>query len=195
MKFRQKPGMKLETLSIPMEMAISRLAGGGRPLMERISEYRHLAMWIHAMRARSVGRVDAGFFGKPTVRYGLDAADMLRFREGMALVAKLHFAAGAKAVVPAIYGLPYSLGPDEVRLIEEGPVDPRNYVAILSHLFGGCCMGANPGTSVCDGYGRVHAAEKLWVADASLMPENIGVNPQHTVMAMAMVVAEEVLKA
>ncbi|MSP55050.1 MAG: GMC family oxidoreductase [Myxococcales bacterium] len=193
-RFRKDPGLKLETLSIPMEMAISRLAGGGRALMERIAGYRHIAMWVHALRARSVGRVDVGWTGRPVVRFGLDEADMRRFREGMWRVAQLHFAAGAREVIPGIVGLPYSLGPKEVDAIATGPLDPRNYVAILSHLFGGCTMGADPSRSVCDGDGRVHGRDRLWVADASLMPDNIGVNPQHTIMAMAMEVATGALR-
>ncbi len=192
-KFRVDGGLKLETLSIPMEMAISRLAGGGRALMERIVGYRHLAMWVHALRARTAGRVYAGFGGKPILRYGLDEADMRSFRAGMLKVAQLHFAAGARAVIPGIHGVPYSLPPDQVHLIGEASLDPRCYVAILSHLFGGCTMGADPARSVCDGRGRVHGRQGLYVADASLMPDNIGVNPQHTIMGLAMVVAEDAL--
>jgi len=192
-RFRADPGFKLETLAIPMEMAIARMAGGGAPLMERIAGYRHMAMWCHATRARSVGRVHVGLGGRPIVRYTLDRRDMETFREGMHRVAELHFAAGAKQVVSGIYGLPPSIGPDELHLVAQGPLDPRNYVAILSHLFGGACMGADPSRSVCDGRGKVHGHPGLYVADASLMPDNIGVNPQHTIMALAMMVAEGAL--
>ena len=72
------------------------------------------------------------------VRYVLDEPDMRRFRKGLAMVARMHFAAGALEVIPGIQGLPYKLGPDDVGQIEEGPLDPRCYIAILSHLFGGC---------------------------------------------------------
>ncbi len=183
-------GLKLETLSIPMEMAISRLSGGGRAFMERLVGYRHLAMWVHALRARSVGTVRAGFGGKPVVRYSFDDHDMARFRGGMVRVAEMHFAAGAREVIPGIHGLPHSLGPDQLDVLREAPLDPRRYVAVLSHLFGGCMMGTDETRSVCDGRGRVHGHEGLYVADASLMPDNIGVNPQHTIMALGMYVAD-----
>jgi choline dehydrogenase-like flavoprotein len=192
-RYREEPGIKLETLSIPMEMAISRFSGGGQTLMRRVGEYRHLAMWVHALRARSAGRVGVGFGGKPVVRYSLDRADMERFRAGMVKVAAMHFAAGAKAIHPGIHGLPYTLTADQLPLIADGPLDPRNYVAILSHLFGGCGMGADPSRSVVDERGRVHGRKGLYVADASIMPDNIGVNPQHTIMALAMIVAEGAL--
>jgi choline dehydrogenase-like flavoprotein len=188
--YRDDPGFKLETLAIPPEMVAGRLPGGGAELVRRFSKYRHMAMWVAAVRAESAGTVRPGLFGEPVVKYMLDEADMHRFRQGLANVARLHFAAGARAVVPGIYGLPYELGPDEAHLIEEGPLDPRAYIAILSHLFGGCAMSADPRQGVCDERGRVHGVDGLWVADASMIPTTIGVNPQHTIMALASIVAE-----
>jgi choline dehydrogenase-like flavoprotein len=192
-KYREDAGLKLETLSIPMEMAISRLAGGGRAFMERVVGYRHIAMWVHALRARSVGTVGAGWGGKPVIRYSFDEYDMARFRAGLVKMSEMHFAAGARVVIPGVHGIPYSLGPTELDVLANAPLDPKRYVAILSHLFGGCMMGTDPTRSVCDTRGKVHGHEGLYVADASLMPDNIGVNPQHTIMALAMIVAEGAL--
>ena len=189
-KHREDPGFKLETLSIPFELVASRLAGGGTELLKRIGEYRHVAMWVHACRAESTGTVKNGLFGKPVVRYTLDRADMERFRRGMHAVARWHFEAGAKAIIPGIFSMPYKLGPDEVDLLLDAPLDPRCYIAILSHLFGGCVMGSDPARSVCDDNGRVHGYECLVVSDASAIPTNLGVNPQHTIMALASMFAE-----
>lgn len=183
--FRQSPGFKLETLAIPPEMIVSRLSGGGTALMEKLRSYRHLAMWVAATRAESVGQVRAGLFGRPAVSYALDQADMMRLRSGLSMVAKTHVAAGAKQVLPGIYGLPYALSPDEIGLIDEAPLDPRCYVAILSHLFGGCVMGQDESKSVVNARGQVHGYEGLFVADASVIPTNLGVNPQHTIMGLA----------
>jgi choline dehydrogenase-like flavoprotein len=192
--FRKTPGLKLETLSIPFEMVASRFSGGGKTLMKRIGEYRHVAQWIQAIRAETKGRViPTG--GKPLVYYSLNRRDMERFREGMTLVAKLHFAAGAKKVLCGVQGLPYELTADQLHLLENGPLDPRAYVAIQSHLFGGACMGSNPSKSVCDGNGKVHARERLWVVDGAVLPTTLGVNPQHTIMSVAMVFADRILEA
>jgi choline dehydrogenase-like flavoprotein len=185
MAFRTDPGLKMETLAIPPEMVAGRLPGGGRELVRRFHEYRNIAMWVTAVRAESAGTVKPGLFGGAVVRYQLDEADMRKFRTGLGLVARMHFAAGAREVIPGIYGLPYKLGPDEVHRIEEGPLDPRHYIAILSHLFGGCPMSADPRIGVVDGEGKVHGAEGLYVVDASAIPTTLGVNPQHTIMGLA----------
>ena len=188
--FRTAPGFKLETLAIPPEMVASRLAGGGTVLMERLAKYRHIAMWVLACRAESVGTVrKSPFGGKPMISYSLDEADMRRFRDGMVMIARQHFAAGARSILPGIAGFPYELGPDQLKLMEDAPLDPRAYIAVLSHLFGGCVMGTDPKTSVTDGMGRVHGMQGLVVADASVIPTNLGVNPQHTIMALAQVFA------
>lgn len=195
MAFRDEPGVKLETLSLPLDMLAGRMAGSGRVLMERLTEFRHVAMWVQACRAETAGEVRRGFGGRPEVHYTLDRADMERFREGLWLVGKMHVAAGARALVPSIFGMPYKLAPDEVDKLKDAPLDPRAYVAILSHLFGGCVMGADPARSVCDGHGRVHGHEGLYIADASAIPTNLGVNPQHTIMALARLWATEMLGA
>ncbi len=193
--YREKPGFKLETLSLPLDMVAGRLSGSGQALMERLAEFRHLAMWVHACRAETVGEVSSSITGRPVVRYSLGREDMLRFRVATHLLAKMHVAAGARAVIPGIYGMPYRLAPNEIDQIKDAPLDPRAYVAILSHLFGGAVMGKDPARSVCDDRGRVRGYEALYVADASVIPTNLGVNPQHTIMALARVWAEGLLEA
>jgi choline dehydrogenase-like flavoprotein len=188
--FREDPGLKLETLAIPFELVASRFSGGGVELMRRLGEYRHVAMWCHAVRAESAGTITKSWLGTPQVTYTLDEADMIRFRKGMHLVAKQHVAAGAKAVLPGIAGMPFKLLANEVDQLENAPLDPRAYIAILSHLFGGAVMGTDPKTSVTDRHGRVHGYEGLVVADASVIPTNLGVNPQHTIMGLAQTFAE-----
>jgi len=193
MKLRESHGFKLETLSLPLELVASRLGGAGTQLIERVSEFPHLAMWCMAVRAEAVGRVRNGFGDKPSVRYTHTRRDMEKMREAAHLLAKMHVEAGARAVIPAIYGLPYRLKPDEIDLIREASLDPRCYTAILSHLFGGCIMGVDPNRSVCDPDGLVHGYQGLVVADASTIPTTLGVNPQHTIMALARVKAETLL--
>jgi choline dehydrogenase-like flavoprotein len=105
----------------------------------------------------------------------------------------MHVAAGARAIIPCAFGMPYSLAPNEIDKLKDAPLDPRAYIAILSHLFGGCVMGKDPAKSVCDERGRVHGYEALYVVDASVIPTNLGVNPQHTIMALAWRFAEQIL--
>ena len=46
-------------------------------------------------------------------------------------------------------------------------------------------MGPDPATSVVDPRGRVWQTDNLWVADGSIVPTSLGVNPQLTIMTLA----------
>ena len=60
-----------------------------------------------------------------------------------------------------------------------------------AHLMGGCAMG-QPHSAVTDCYGRVHGVPWLRVADASLFPDALEINPYLTIMALADRVAEAI---
>jgi choline dehydrogenase-like flavoprotein len=191
---RLSHGVKLEVLNLPLDMLAGRIAGGGTQLMVRIANYRRIAVWVQATWCEAAGSVRPGLTGRPVVRFTPTRRDMERFRDGLVMVARMHFAAGARQVLPSIHGLPYALGPDDLHLLQNAPLDPRAYVAVLSHLFGGCVMGSDPRTSVCDGRGRVHGTQRLYIADASALPSGLGVNPQHTIMAVSRLWAQQMLE-
>lgn len=193
MNFRESKGLKLETLSMPLDAISGRVPGGGVELMERLKEFPYMANWVQVVRAKSMGTVKNGMFDQPNVHYGLDENDMRTFREGMYITAKLHFAAGAKYVIPGIQGVPPYLSVDEVDKILQAPLRPTAYMGVLSHLFGGCTMGSDENKSLVDADGKVRGKTNLYVADASTFPTNLGVNPQHTIMAMAWHLAETLL--
>jgi choline dehydrogenase-like flavoprotein len=190
---RESHRLKLETIALPLDMLAGRIAGGGQLLMERLRELRHMAVWAQATWCETAGRIGSNLLGRPAVFFTPSVRDMERLREGLVLVARMHFAAGARAVIPAVHGLPYALAPDQLPVLQAAPLDPRAYVAILSHLFGGCVMGSDPSDAVCDGRGRVYGTEQLYIADASAIPTGLGVNPQHTIMALARLWAEQML--
>ncbi len=62
------------------------------------------------------------------------------------------------------------------------------------HQAGTCRMGDDPMSSVTDRWGRVHAHDNLYVADASLHVTNGGFNPVLTVMALAFRSAKNIAK-
>jgi choline dehydrogenase-like flavoprotein len=53
------------------------------------------------------------------------------------------------------------------------------------HLMGTCRLGADPRNSVIDMNHQFHGIENLFIADASVFPTPIRVNPMITIMALA----------
>lgn len=62
------------------------------------------------------------------------------------------------------------------------------------HLLGTARMGADPETSVTNGFGRSHDIENLWIADGSLFVTSGGVNPTNTIAALALRGATELVR-
>lgn len=56
---------------------------------------------------------------------------------------------------------------------------------LSAHMLGGCPISANPEKGVVDKFGRVFGYDGLYVADGSIMPANLGVNPSLTITALS----------
>jgi choline dehydrogenase-like flavoprotein len=187
---RRSLGVKFETIALQPELAAVRIPGVGRALMHRFGVYSHLTTWAMVLRAGAEGTVDAAWGGRDRVRFNPSASDMARAIQGVSLLARMMFEAGAREVWPGLYGVPATLRCiDDVRAIEAMPPDARHFSFIATHLFGGARMGADPRTSVVGLDFQTHEARGLYVVDSSVFPTNLGVNPQHSIMAMSRLAA------
>jgi cholesterol oxidase len=57
--------------------------------------------------------------------------------------------------------------------------------ATTAHILGGCNMAASPEQGVVGFNGEVFGYPRLYVADGSVIPANLGVNPSLTITAMS----------
>lgn len=193
---RKTERIKLETIAMPPELAAVRIPGIGHDLMRRMGVFSNLAVWAVVVRAEAEGTVRAGWGGRDKVRLDFTRRDVERTRKGTAILARMMFEAGAREVWPGIFGLPSILtSPDQVRLIEDAPADSRLFSMITTHLFGAARMGVDPATSAVGPDFQAHEARGLWVVDSSVFPTNLGVNPQHSIMAMSRLAATRIAEA
>ncbi len=184
--FRKSERFKLETISMPPELAAARIPAVGQDLLRRMERLDDVAVWAAQIRARAEGRVSRNLFGHDSISYTPTEDDMRIVRKALSTLAELLFDAGAKEVWPGVHGVTATLrGPDDVRLLREGPLDPQAYSFVATHLFGAARMGPSAATSVVDTDFQVHGTDRLWVADSSVFPTNLGVNPQHSIMALS----------
>lgn len=124
----------------------------------------------------------------PDLYYHLGDVDRRRLIEGLRLCGRVFFAAGATAYMPARSGGRPILR--EADIDTELPLDlpAQHLVTYASHPMGTCRMSATADAGVCDPTGKVWGVANLWVADASLFPTSLGVNPQLTTMALGLMV-------
>jgi choline dehydrogenase-like flavoprotein len=190
-QYRTSDRAKIETVALPPELHFAALAGVGRRWVAAMAESEHVAVWAVALRAFAQGRVSERF-GATNIGFDLDARDMAYLNGAIRRTADLFFAAGARYVLPGIRGLPDRIGPNEVAVLDDAPRDPGAYTFILSHLFGTARMSVRAEDGVVGTDFAVHGRRGLTVVDSSVFPTNLGVNPQHTIMAIAMHAAERI---
>ena len=140
-------------------------------------------------------RVTVDGLGHPVVYYRFTPEVIHGLVRGAITSAKISFAAGAvRAHVPVAH-VPTVERADAERLdrIAENPeFKPGKLSISAAHLQGGCAMGSSREDSVTDSYGRVHGIPWLYVADSSLFPNSLEINPYLTIMALADRVAETI---
>ncbi|MEA2469311.1 MAG: hypothetical protein QOE38_309, partial [Thermoleophilaceae bacterium] len=74
-------------------------------------------------------------------------------------------------------------------------VRARDLTLMAFHPLGTARADARPAHGVVDGDLKLHGADGVYVADGSVVPSSIGVNPQITIMALATRLAYHLLGA
>lgn len=190
-------GLKFEALGYDIALTATRLKGFGRALASEIDDIAHRANWGVAIKAAGRGVVRPTGNGGARVRYSLTADDLRKVRRGVSLMGRMMLAAGADFVTPGVQGFEARI--DDPRRMEaferEGTLDPKAYAMAVTHMFGTARMGGDPATSVVRPDFRHHSVDGLWVADSSVFPSNTGVNPQTSIIVLAMRCAEAIAGA
>lgn len=142
-------------------------------------------------------RVTVDGAGNPVVHYTYTPRVVESMVAATRAAARIFFAAGAERVhaPPAV---PPLLERSEAHRLDER-IHARHFLpgrlsVSAAHLMGGCAMGRTAADSVTDAWGRVHGTPWLRVADSSLFPDSIEINPYLTIMALADRVAEGILE-
>lgn len=142
-------------------------------------------------------RVTVDRSGRSMVHYRFTPEVMHGLVQGAITSAKIFFAAGAVRVHLPVAHLPTIEREEAERLdqiAKHADFRPGKLPISAAHLQGGCAMGRGPADSVTDAYGRVHGIPWLFVADSSLFPSSLEINPYLTIMALADRVAETIRK-
>jgi choline dehydrogenase-like flavoprotein len=179
----------LEATATPLAFA-THLEGVGAGLQERIARYAHLAVIGVHLSERASGRVTLDRRGRLRIRHRLGVDDARALRFGVARAAEIHVAAGAREVYPPLARLG-ALSADELERIERTRVRPAHLRLEGFHPMGTARMDADARRGVVAPSGELHDLPGLYIADASIFPTSLGVNPMLTAMACARRVAAQ----
>lgn len=190
-------GFKIESLTLPPEMLATRLPGAGPAWQKMLTDLDHYAQWAGLIRMRAHGTVRPVFAsGDADVRYTPLERDLRTMREALSLICRMMFEAGATEVYPGIGRLPQILTDiSQVSIIENADLRQGDLHMMASHMFGTAVAGRDSATSVVGPDLQSHDVRGLYVMDASVFPTNLGVNPQHSIMALVWRASERLANA
>ncbi len=184
----KKRGILLAPGGIPLMFTAVAFSDFGRRLAERMRDYHHIATGGVLVDDFSSGRIMAPL-GIPLVKYDVTDIDQEKFVEAAGLLATLYFAAGAKEVYLPFHGYPVLKSVDDVKKLHDHMPRVEDTEYFTAHLMGSCRMHGDPRQGVVGPDGQCWDLPGLYLADASVMPGTIGVNPQVTIMALARLIA------
>jgi choline dehydrogenase-like flavoprotein len=177
-------GFLLQTFSMPPDQCFLAMPLVGDDLMTFMRDLRHFASaGVVVHDEDSVGRVTTG-----SLLYDLGERDRRTLIKGLRQAARVFFAAGATEVLTGIQGVGPIGSVDAIDAALPFDISPFDMALYAAHPMGTCRMGADPARSVVDPTGRVWGWDNLYVADASVFPTSLGVNPQVTTMALGLTI-------
>lgn len=180
-------GILIEATASPPGMGSFVLPGLGRELRRALEDSEHLATLGAMIADRPSGRVQGR--DRTLVRYALDPRDGERLMTAVRAMGRLLFAAGAEEVLTGVPTAPRARSLGELdELLSR--VSARNLHLSAFHPTGTAAAGGDAQRAPVDPEGGLRGARGVLVADGSVLPSCPEVNPQLSIMAAALAIAE-----
>lgn len=170
---------------VPPAVVVAAIPGFGPDFMRAAEEFPHLGMFGALIHDEGGGRVLRVPGREPLMVYRMDPRDRAAIPLLVRHLGEAWLAAGARELVLPILGHP-PVDADTFRRLDLERVPARRYECSSQHPLGTCRMGTEPRSSVVDQRGRAWDVRGLTIVDGSVVPTSLGVNPQLTIMAMAL---------
>ncbi|WP_329528120.1 GMC family oxidoreductase [Streptomyces sp. NBC_01462] len=184
-------GILIEATASPPGMGSFVLPGLGRELRRELEDAERLATLGAMIADRPSGWVRGR--DRTLVRYDLDPRDGARLMTAVRAMGRLLFAAGAEEVLTGVPSAPRARSLAELdELLTR--VTARNLHLSAFHPTGTAAAGDDPRRAPVDPEGRLRGAHGILVVDGSVLPGCPEVNPQLSIMAVALAISENWLE-
>lgn len=183
-------GLMFEGGSLPFDVAALGVLWTGHRFMDLMEKFPYLATFGFMIQEKSRGSVRRGPGGRPLMFYNLNQEDTERMQRGVEILCEVYQAAGAKRVFPFVAGHDEVTTKEELEKLKNSRIGPGDMDMAAFHPLGTCRLGTDPARSCIGPDHEAHDVEGLYVCDGSAVPSSLGVNPQMTIMALALRAAE-----
>lgn len=183
------PGVLPHTFNAPPEVVVMSLMAAGMGGKDAMDVLGKVCGIIVLVSDHGDGSVSATHDGRASIEYFFVDDDLARIKAGMIASAHVLMAGGAKTLFAPVRGLGFY---ESVAELEEAlmPTTLDDFTNYSAHPMATCRMGLDPETSVVGPNGEAHRMPGLFIADSSVFPTSLGVNPQLTTMMTATVIAK-----
>lgn len=155
-------------------------------MRDHVVAWPETAVYYAAITSEGRGRVTAvPGLSDPLVTYRLTRRDQRLLGQGLARLALVMLEAGAREVFPSFRGAPIVRSRADLATLT-GRFSATAASVMSVHLCSTVPMGGDERRCAADSHGRVYGTDNVHVNDASLLPDAPGVNPQASVMAVAL---------
>jgi choline dehydrogenase-like flavoprotein len=192
-------GIMLEGIAGPPDYLAMAVPYSGVRHRELMLDYRHVAQFGLMIEDTSRGHIPVGRIaraaspGRPIIRYDINERDVKTIANGVARLAELLFAAGARRVILPLARMPELASAAELPRLRAHDVRAQDLKLMAFHPLGTARMAASATQGVTAPDHRVHGTTNLYISDGSAVPTALGVNPQLTIMAFATRLASRLL--
>ena len=161
------------------------LTDNWREFGSAVTAWPELAIYYAAITSQGRGLVQAlPGVRDPLVTYRLTKRDRDLLGQGLGRLAMVMLEAGAEEVYPSFKDAP--IVRNRADLAEMTSKFAASKASVMTvHLCSTAPMGDDEQRCATDSHGLVHGTDNVYVNDAALLPEAPGVNPQASVMAVA----------
>jgi choline dehydrogenase-like flavoprotein len=186
---RWEEGYLLQVYSLsPDQLFMAMPYSLGDSRLEAIRDFKNMALAGPLVHDEdSVGRVTLS-----GLMYFLGDGDRRRLLAGIRETARVFFAAGAQEVYTGIVGSKPIKRVEDIDAAVTDDIPARDLYLYASHPMSTVPMGGDPERAAVDPDGRVYGWDNLFVADASVFPTSLGVNPQVSTMAIGLTIGQSV---
>jgi choline dehydrogenase-like flavoprotein len=177
------PGVLPHTFNAPPEAALLAAGFVGDKWQEGLALLPYLCGMLLMVSDKGEGSVRSFPDGRANMTYTFADEDVTRIKKGLVEVARVLQAGGARELWVPVHGVGRCETPEQLgERLQDRTI--KDFTLYAAHPMGTCRMGRDISTGVVDKNGRAFGIQNLWIADASLFPSSLGVNPQLSTMAL-----------
>lgn len=178
----------------PGMLALAMPLSGSQMFQGLKNEFHHMVLGGALIEDTGSGVIKKGPFDTVFPTYDLNGHDFHQAIRAVALLCEVFFMAGARKCYLPFSNFTEIRSIDDIPRIYQQKIGMHDLELMSVHVMGTARMGKHENSSVINPHGEFHNYKGLFVADASVFPTSIGVNPQVTIMALATRTSEYIIE-